>query len=134
MKEKLSYILWGFLYIVCIGLGTVQDRSLPIWLFLGLFGCLFYVPGILLILEGCKEGKKKNLVQVRIISILSLALTLCLMIANIASVYASEAVGTFLNQLYILFAAPTHCFPYGFISMFLWACLLMGTFPKFWKS
>ena len=73
MKEKLSYILWGFLYIVCVGLSTVQERSLPIWLFLGLFGCLFYVPGILLIMEGCKEDKPKNLRQVRIISILSLS-------------------------------------------------------------
>lgn len=133
MKEKLSYLLWGCLYVICVGLGTLQERPLPIQLLLGLFALLFYVPGVLLIVEGCK-GKKKLLLQVRIISIVSLALTLGLMVANIASVYASAQVGDMLNQFYMLAAAPMHCLPYGFISIFCWACLLMGTFPRFWKT
>ena len=89
---------------------------------------------MLLVLEGLKDGQKKYLVQVRIISIVSLVLTLAFMIANIAAVYASEAVGNTLNQIYILVATPMHCLPYGFISIFLWACLLMLTFPRLWKE
>ena len=134
MKQKLIYLLWLFLYIVCVGLGTISEAFLVLNIFQGLFGVLFFVPPVLLVLEGLKKGQGKYLVQIRVISILSLLLTLVFMIANIASVYASEAVGNALNQLYILAAAPMHCLPYGFISLFLWACLLMLTFPRLWKG
>ena len=134
MKQKLIYLLWLFLYIVCVGMGTISEAFLVLNIFQGLFGVLFFVPPVLLVLEGLKKGQGKYLVQIRVISILSLLLTLVFMIANIASVYASEAVGNALNQLYILAAAPMHCLPYGFISIFLWACLLMLTFPRLWKE
>lgn len=134
MKQKLIYLLWLFLYIVCVGLGTIYADILVLQLFQGLFALLFFVPPVLLVLEGLKEGQKKYLVQIRTISIISLALTLIFMIANIAAVYATESVGNTLNQIYILVAAPMHCLPYGFISIFLWACLVMLTFPRLWKE
>lgn len=134
MKQKLIYLLWLFLYIICVGLGTIYADILVLQLFQGLFALLFFVPPVLLVLEGLKEGQKKYLVQIRTISIISLALTLIFMIANIATVYATESVGNTLNQIYILVAAPMHCLPYGFISIFLWACLVMLTFPRLWKE
>ena len=134
MKQKLIYLLWLFLYIICVGLGTITESIPVLIVFQGLFALLFYVPPVLLAIEGLKEGQRRYLVQIRVISILSLVLTLIFMIANIASVYASEAVGNTLNQLYILVAAPMHCLPYGFISIFLWASLLMFTFPRIWKE
>ena len=134
MKQKLIYLLWLFLYIICVGLGTITEDILVMNIFQGAFALLFYVPPVLLALEGLKKGQRKYLIQIRVISILSLVLTLGFMIANIASVYASEAVGNTLNQIYILVAAPMHCLPYGFISLFLWACLLMFTFPRLWKE
>lgn len=134
MKQKLIYLLWLFLYIICVGLGTIYADILVLQLFQGLFAVLFFVPPVLLVLEGLREGQKKYLVQIRTISIVSLALTLIFMIANIAAVYATESVGNTLNQIYILVAAPMHCLPYGFISIFLWACLLMLSFPRLWKT
>lgn len=134
MKQKLIYLLWLFLYIICVGLGTIYADILVLQLFQGLFAVLFFVPPVLLVLEGLREGQKKYLVQIRTISIISLALTLIFMIANIAAVYATESVGNTLNQIYILVAAPMHCLPYGFISIFLWACLVMLTFPRLWKE
>lgn len=134
MKQKCIYLLWLFVYIICVGLGTLYEDILVLQIFQGLFAVLFFVPPVLLVLEGLKDGQKKYLVQVRIISIVSLVLTLAFMIANIAAVYASEAVGNTLNQIYILVATPMHCLPYGFISIFLWACLLMLTFPRLWKE
>lgn len=134
MKQKLIYLLWLFLYIICVGLGTITESIPVLIVFQGLFALLFYVPPVLLAIEGLKEGQRRYLVQIRVISILSLVLTLIFMIANIASVYASEGVGNTLNQLYILVAAPMHCLPYGFISIFLWASLLMFTFPRIWKE
>lgn len=134
MKQKLIYLLWLFLYIICVGLGTIYADILVLQLFQGLFALLFFVPPVLLALEGLREGQKKYLVQIRTISIISLALTLIFMIANIAAVYATESVGNTLNQIYILVAAPMHCLPYGFISIFLWACLVMLTFPRLWRE
>ncbi len=133
MKQKLIYLLWLFLYIICAGLGTLEEEILLLQLFQGLFAALFYVPPVLLVVEGLK--KRKYLLQLRVLSILSLVLTLGFMIAQIASAaYGSEAAGTTLNQLYILVAAPMHCLPYGFISIFLWACLLILTFPRLWRG
>ncbi len=133
MKQKLIYLLWLFLYIICAGLGTLEEEILLLQLFQGLFAALFYVPPALLVVEGLK--KRKYLIQLRVLSILSLVLTLGFMIAQIASAaYGSEAAGTTLNQLYILVAAPMHCLPYGFISIFLWACLLVLTFPRLWRG
>lgn len=132
MKQKLIYLLWLFLYIICVGLGTLQQDILVLQIFQGLFAILFFIPPVLLVVEGLKI--RKYLIQVRVISIVSLSLTLILMIAQVFSVYASEAVGNVLNQLYILVAAPMHCLPLGFISMFLWACLLFLTFPGYWRE
>ena len=134
MKQKLIYLLWLFLYIVCVGLGTIQQDLLVLQIFQCFFALLFYIPPVLLALEGMKKGQRKYLGQIRVISIASLVLTLVFMIANIASVYATEAVGNTLNQIYILVAAPMHCLPLGFISLFLWACLLILTFPRLWKG
>ena len=134
MKQKCIYLLWLFVYIICVGLGTLYEDILVLQIFQGLFAVLFFVPPVLLVLEGLKDDQKKYLIQIRVISIVSLALTLAFMIANIAAVYASEAVGNTLNQIYILVATPMHCLPYGFISIFLWACLLMLTFPRLWKE
>ncbi len=134
MRQKLIYLLWLFLYIICVGLGTIQAHIPVLNIFQGVFAVLFYVPPVLLTLEGLKKGQRKYLLQIRGISIASLVLTLVFMIANIASVYATEAVGNTLNQLYILVSAPMHCLPYGFISIFLWASLLMFTFPSIWKE
>ena len=134
MKQKFMYLLWLFLYIICVGLGTITEKLLIMDIFKGLFALLFFVPPVLLTLEGLKKGQRRYLLQIRVITILSLLLTLVFMIANIASVYASEAAGDTLNQLYILAAAPMHCLPDGFISLFLWASLLMLTFPRLWKE
>ena len=84
MKQKCIYLLWLFVYIICVGLGTLYEDILVLQIFQGLFAVLFFVPPVLLVLEGLKDGQKKYLVQIRVISIVSLALTLAFMIANIA--------------------------------------------------
>ena len=133
MKQKLIYLLWLFLYIICVGLGTLQNEPVGLQIFQGLFAVLFYVPPVLLVIEGLKE--RKYLIQLRVISIASLVLTLGFMIANIASAaYGTTAMGEVLHQLNILVTAPKDCLPYEFISMFLWACLLFLTFPGYWRE
>ena len=62
---------------------------------------------------------------VRNLSLVSLITTTVLLVLNVMSVLASEAVGTGLYALLIFLSAPMVCSQYWALSVFLWACLLM---------
>ncbi len=134
MKEKILYLFWLAMYIICVGMGTLQERTVFVHILLMALALAFFVPGVLLVLEGIRTNNPKLLLRVRIVCLCSLVLTIGLIVANIASVYATTAVGNVLNQVFYIVAAPMHCCYYRFISLFLWACLLMGTLPRLWKS
>ena len=134
MKEKILYLFWLAMYIICVGMGTIVERSIFLHILLMVLAVAFYVPGIFLVMEGIRENNAKLLLRVRIICICSLVLTILLIISNIASVYTSETVGKLLNQFLLIVATPMHCCYYRFISLFLWACLLFGATPKLWKA
>ena len=134
MKEKILYLFWLAMYIICVGMGTILERNIPIHILLMVLALGFYIPGLLLVIEGIKQNNSKLLLRVRIVCICSLVLSLILIVANIASVYASSSVGNVLNQVLLIVATPMHCCYYRFISLFLWACLFIGTMPRLWKS
>ena len=123
MKEKLTYALWGVLFIVCACLGFVRDAAGFGKVLLVLSSLIFFLPGVLLLYWGQRK-------QVRIISICSLGATLVLLVANFFSVLASERVGDILYILLVLISSPMACSQYWVLSLFLWACLLMATFLK----
>lgn len=133
MKEKILYLFWLAMYIICVGMGTILERNIIIHILLMVLALAFYIPGLLLVIEGIKQNDPKILFRVRIVCICSLVLSLILIVANIASVYASSSVGNVLNQVLLIVATPMHCCYYRFISLFLWACLLIGTMPRLWK-
>lgn len=123
MKIKLCYVLWGVLFIICAGLGFVQN---PVGLgniLLRISSLIFFIPGVLLLCWGQRK-------QVRIISVCSLSVTLLLLVINLLFVQASVAVGNVLNALLIIFSSPMICSQFPALSLFLWACLLMATFLK----
>lgn len=134
MKEKILYLFWLAMYIICVGMGTILERNILIHILLMVLALGFYIPGLLLVIEGIKQNDPKILLRVRIVCICSLVLSLILIVANIASVYASSSVGNVLNQVLLIVATPMHCCYYRFISLFLWACLLIGTMPRLWKA
>lgn len=134
MKEKILYLFWLAMYIICVGMGTILERNIIIHILLMVLALAFYIPGLLLVIEGIKQNDPKILLRVRIVCICSLVLSLILIVANIASVYASSSVGNVLNQVLLIVATPMHCCYYRFISLFLWACLLIGTMPRLWKA
>ena len=134
MKEKILYLFWLAMYIICVGMGTILERNILIHILLMVLALAFYIPGLLLVIEGIKQNDPKILLRVRIVCICSLVLSLILIVANIASVYASSSVGNVLNQVLLIVATPMHCCYYRFISLFLWACLLIGTMPRLWKA
>ena len=126
MKIKLTYALWGVLFIICACLGFVQDAAGFGKLLLRLSSLIFFIPGVLLLCWGQRK-------QVRLISICSLSITLILQIANFFSVMASQAVGNVLNTLLVILSTPMVCSQFPALSLFLWACLLMATFFRFKK-
>lgn len=134
MKEKLLYLNWVCLYILCVGFGTIVQRSVAGHIILMLLALAFYVPGIILVYTGIRDQNKKMLRRVRIISLVSLFLTLSLIVLNILLVFASEAVGNALNDILIVVSAPMFCCYWRGIGPFLWACLFISSFPGMWKS
>ena len=128
MKEIRLYGIWGAWYFLCVVLGAVSDPTGAEKALLVVCALLFFLPGFALLYQAKKTKNPKALLRIRIISMCSLGLTLIFMIANFASVLASELVGTVLYALLILVSAPMICGQYWLISLFLWACLLIGSF------
>ena len=130
VKEWILYAIWLGLYILCVGLGTVENVAGAGKVLFILTALIFFIPGILLLMMGRKEHNKKMIRRVRIVSICSLALTVIVFCANVMAVAASGQVGSFLNDLLNLVSAPMFCAQYWILSLFCWACLLSASFMK----
>ena len=130
VKELILYAAWLCLYILCVGLGTVEEVEDAGKVFFVLTSLIFFLPGIALLVLGRKEQNKKMILRVRIAAICSLALTVIVFCANVIAVGASGQVGNFLNDLLNLVSAPMFCAQYWVLSLFCWACLLSASFMK----
>ena len=130
LKEIISYCVWLCIYILCVGLGTVEEvAGIGKVLFI-LTGIIFFLPGIYLLYLGKKDNNKKMVLRVRIVAICSLALTMIVFCANVIAVSADASVGRNLYEMLNLVSAPMFCIQYWIISNFLWACLLSASFQK----
>ena len=130
LKELVLYAVWFCLYILCVGLGTVEEvEGIGKVLFL-LTSLIFFLPGVLLLVLAKQENNRKIALRVRIVAICSLALTVIVFCANVAAVAASSAMGGFLNDLLNLVSAPMFCSQYWIVSLFCWASLLSASFLK----
>ena len=129
VKEIILYAAWLCLYILCVGLGTVETvEGIGKVLFL-LTALIFFIPGVMLLIMGIRQKDKKMVLRVRIVSICSLLLTMIVFCANVAAA-AAGAVSPFLNDLLNLVSAPMFCSQYWILSLFCWACLLSASFMK----
>ena len=133
MKRPILYCLWVFFYGLCAGLGYVEQPEGFQAVCMTIFSVLFFLPPALLLIEGWKKKDKKLRIRIRRIALCSLVLTMGMLIANIAVVGAEASVGNVLYRILNFVSVPMICSRYYFLSMFLWACLLFGTFPKFVK-
>lgn len=130
MKEKVLYYVWAVLYAICAALGFVPEAEGIGRVLLVLTALIFFLPGIGLVVLGLRQQDRKILRRVRIIAIISLSLTLCLLMANVAVAVGAETVNNFLHVLLVLVSAPMLCGQYWVMSLFLWACLLFASFMK----
>ena len=127
MKNSVLFAVWAVLYVICTLLGLVPmdggfGRALTVFL-----SILFFLPGGMLVYRGVKGKNAKLLRAVRIISVTSLALTLILLVASFLSVLASQTTGNLIHVFLTLVSTPMISIGNWFISLFLWACLLMST-------
>ena len=130
MKTKSLWLAWCVMYVLCTLLAFLPSPTGFLRLLLLLLALAFFVPGGMLVFYGLKENNRKTLRQLRMVSILSLGLTLAALIGNFLTVLSSEAVGTALYVLLVLVSTPMVCSSLWILSLFLWACLLMATFLK----
>lgn len=130
MKEKLLYILWALLFIICVPLGFTKNPEGFGKFLLSATSFIFFLPGGILLYDAYRAGNRKGIRRVRIISLASLSLTLLVLICNLLSVNASEKTGVFLYELLGVVSVPMFCAPNWLVSLFLWACLFCASFKK----
>ena len=131
MKKTVLYSLWGFFYLLCGLAANATTPNTAQTVALVLLGLLFFLPPVLLLVDALRKPDRKTLFILRLLSILSLSLTLGALVANIAVVNASDAVGNILFQVLIWVSVPMVCSQYYVLSLFLWGCLLFATLPGF---
>ena len=125
MSKKILYYIWGGLFIFCGFLGFIPQPEGIVRALMIVSSLVFFVPGGLLLYVSKQENDLRTVSVVRNLSLISLGVTLFLLVLNFLSGKASEAMGDFLYGLLVMLASPMVCSQYWFISLFLWACLLM---------
>ncbi len=130
MKKNVLYALWGGLFCVCGALGFLPEPEGLAGGFLTAAALAFFVPPAMLLMQAKKEKDAHTLQLVRNLSALSLGLTALCLILNFATAFASEALGNLVHAVLVIVSSPMICSGHWALSLFLWACLLMGSLKR----
>ena len=130
MKNKSLLAIWGIFYIICAGLGFIPEPEGAVRIFLTVTSVLFFVPPAILLFDAFSAGDEKTIRLIRLLSALSLALTLVLLTANFLAALGASWLGTLLHILLVIGSAPMLCSNYWVLSLFLWAVLLVASCQK----
>ena len=130
MKNKSLLAIWGIFYIICAGLGFIPEPEGTVRIFLTVISILFFVPPAILLFDAFSAGDEKTIRLIRLLSALSLVLTLVLLTANFLAALGASWLGTLLHILLVIGTAPMLCSNYWVLSLFLWAVLLVASCQK----
>ena len=130
MKNQYLFALWGALFILCAGLGFIPEPAGALRILLTGLSVLFFLPPAVLVWKGHRERNRRQLALVRDLSIVSLSLSVLLLIANFLSAFHSELLGNILHGVLVVVSSPMICSGHWALSLFLWACLLIGSLKK----
>ena len=119
MKKSHLFALWGVLFVLCAALGFLPESSG--WM--TAVSVLFFLPPALLLYK----GDRNTVLLVRNLSALSLGVTLLTLSLNFVLAVSTEALGNVLHTILVIVSTPMLCSGYWVLSLFLWACLLMGS-------
>lgn len=123
MKNKTLFALWGGMYILCGLLGLSPESAGAGRILLAL---AFFLPPFLIFRQAKAKADNRTLSLLRNLSAASLGITALLIGLNVASLGASEAMGNLLHVLLVILSSPMVCGGNWFVSLFLWACLLIA--------
>jgi len=126
MKQKTVYLLWGGLFILCAALGFIPEPQGALKTAMTILSVLFFLPPFLLLYRCGRD----TALLIRNLSALSLGVTLVTLILNFILAVSSEILGNILHYILVVVSAPMICSGYWVLSLFLWACLLMGSLKK----
>jgi hypothetical protein len=124
METKNLWLIWLYMFGFCCVLGFIPQPPEFVKALLVMLGVGFFIPGALLL----KTGTKKSVRTVRLISILSLVLTLVCVILNFTSVLMAPVWGTVLYIIMGIVSTPMLCCQIWVIGLFGWASLLAASF------
>ncbi len=130
MKNKTLYLSWGAVYILCLALSFIPAPAGFFKALLFILSLLFFVPGAMLLIRGIQSKNTAVIRQIRCISGLSLLLTFVLLLVNLLSIAGSAALGAVLHALLLIVSVPMAVSGYWVVTLFLWACLFVGSFLK----
>ena len=128
MKEKMLYSVWGAMYILCAGLGFILQRNVFVSAMMTILAVLFFVPGAVLLYEALREKNAAAILRIRLLAIGSLVLTTLLLCITFMTAPGAKWVGDLMQILLTIFCVPLMCCGQWALSLFLWACLLFGSF------
>ena len=126
MKKSYLFVLWGGLFVLCAALGFIPNPGTALKILLTLLSVAFFIPGALLLRHAALNKDQNTAMLVRNLAAASLLLTLVLIIGNFFSVLGSARLGSILYTLLIIVSSPMICSQYWVLSLFLWACLMIG--------
>ena len=126
MKKHYLFALWGGLFAICAALGFIPAPGTALKILLTLLSVAFFIPGALLLHLSAKSGDRELAKLVRNLAAASLAFTLILIVANFFSALGGETLGNILYSVLVIVSAPMVCSGYWALSLFLWACLMVG--------
>jgi hypothetical protein len=130
MKKSTLYYIWLGFFGLCFGLSLIPTPSEALSVVLKILSVGFFVPPAVLLVQAKLAGDQKTVKILRIISGLSLGLTLAFIIFNIMAMASPEWVGNLLHYALIFVSVPMQGLGSWALSLFLWACLLFSGFIK----
>ena len=133
-RKGILALAWCSLYVICTIFGFIQTENGLIQAIFAIFSIGFFLPGGILLYEAVRAKDRKTVLCIRYICITSLVLTILTFIGNLLTLPASEAVGNRMYGLLVIISTPMVSSQLWVMSLFLWACLLMGTFLKMNKT
>ena len=125
MKKEFCLALWGGLFIVCAALGFIPEPQGALKTLMTLLSLCFFVPPAVLLYRG------QALVLIRNLALASLGLSLALLVVNFLSVLSSPVLGNLVYHMLIIVSSPMVAMGHWALSLFLWACLLLGSLKKY---
>ena len=130
MNKTSFYSVWAGIYILCAGLSFIPEPGGFLKFLMIALSLAFFIPPACLLYRAKQEGDNFTVKLVRNLSLASLSLTVLVLIVNLLTFMAPEAVGNFLYVLLVLVSVPMVCGQYWVLGLFCWACLLMVSLKK----